>query len=294
MNSKKSAKEFKKKHKVKKVTVETLMKAMGEQGYTVIFYNGLDDSRDIKDLANALDITEHLLQNRSFTFQNDSYRLVFVNEDLNEEEQTVVLAHEEGHIFQKHMSSDSVLGEDVLEEFAANEFAHYLLEDRNGTGSRKKILKGLAAAVLLGACLYMGFFLGKPGTEVSSVNEDDRSGEVAKEAIAIAESERLQNIYEATKNEIDSQAREGVYEQTAKIITALDDRENSEKLLNILYDGASALKNDFQLFCAKLMMGQGTAAGYRQAQETLKLIADWKDAEQMICICERKIVESDE
>ena len=46
---------------------------------------------------------------------------------MSEEEKTIILAHEAGHIFLEHLSSRPILGSDVVQEHRANEFAHYLL-----------------------------------------------------------------------------------------------------------------------------------------------------------------------
>ena len=43
-----------------------------------------------------------------------------------DEEECLVLAHEEGHIFLNHIAHAPVLGNDVQEEFEANEFARYV------------------------------------------------------------------------------------------------------------------------------------------------------------------------
>ena len=76
--------------------------------------------------------------NRCFTYFSDKHRLVFINENLNEDEKTVVLAHEQGHIWNGHFSSKSVIGHDVMQEYQANEFEHYLLKDKSADLRKKK------------------------------------------------------------------------------------------------------------------------------------------------------------
>lgn len=76
-------------------------------------------------------------QSRCFTYRDDKYRLVFINEGLNEEERQVALAHEEGHIWNDHLIRNNILGNDVIQEHQANEFAHYLLKDKDGKQKRK-------------------------------------------------------------------------------------------------------------------------------------------------------------
>ncbi len=143
MTQKKNADRFKRKFKLRTVNSAALCDALSEQGFTLIEFNGIRDNKDVSDLISALRLGDHVRQERCFTYQNDKYRLVFIHEDLNEEERTIVLAHEEGHISNGHMTQGSVFGADVVQEFEANEFAHYLLKDK--TGGRK--LVRIAAAV---------------------------------------------------------------------------------------------------------------------------------------------------
>lgn len=147
MNEKKKVKAFKKKYKIKIVTSASLCEAMGKQGFTIIEYNGIDDTDDVNALVNALELQAHILANRCFAYQDDKYRLVFLNESLNEDEKTIVLAHEEGHIWNSHFSSNSILGNDVRQEYQANEFSHYLLDDK--TGKKKKIKIGVIISILV-------------------------------------------------------------------------------------------------------------------------------------------------
>lgn len=147
MKERKLACEFKHKFKIRAINSATLHEALTAQGFTIIEFNGISDSNDITELIDALQLRDHVTNEKCFTYQNDKYRLVFIHEDLNEEERTVVLAHEEGHIWNGHMAQNSVFGEDVIQEYEANEFAHYLLEDR--TGKRKRIKIFTIACLLL-------------------------------------------------------------------------------------------------------------------------------------------------
>lgn len=137
MSEKKSVKEFKKQNKIKHVTSESLVNALKDQGYTIIEFNGIDDNKDVKLLVTALGVSDYIASCRCFTYQDDKYRLIFINENLNEEERTIVLAHEEGHIWNGHMTKQNVFGEEVKQEYQANEFAHYLLKDRDN--KKKKL-----------------------------------------------------------------------------------------------------------------------------------------------------------
>lgn len=59
-----------------------------------------------------------------------------------------MLAHEAGHIYCGHLAANSIIGNDVREEFEANEFAHYLL-NRSGFEKLSSDLKKHRTAIIL-------------------------------------------------------------------------------------------------------------------------------------------------
>ncbi len=149
MTASKEANSFKRKFHIKDVNSTTLYDALTEQGYTIVEFNGVCDSEEVTDLIEALHLEDQVAHSKCFTFQNDKYRLIFLHEDLNEEERTIVLAHEAGHIWNGHMAHNSVFGEDVIQEQEANEFSHYLLRNRSGIQKRKKAIATVLAMALI-------------------------------------------------------------------------------------------------------------------------------------------------
>ncbi len=149
MNQKKQVALFKKKHKIKVVSSKELIRALGDQGYTIIEYNGVKENPNVEVLREELNLEIWMKQSRCFTYQDDKYRLLFVQEGLTEEEQQIVLSHEIGHIWNNHLSKGCVIGDDVFQEYEANEFAHYLLTDRQGTIKRTRIVIICIALVML-------------------------------------------------------------------------------------------------------------------------------------------------
>lgn len=152
MSARRQVSDFKKKYGLKIVNSATLSDALKEQGYSIIDFNGVSEKPDVAELIDALQVKDQISHSRGFTYQNDKYRLIFVHEDLNEEERVVVLAHEQGHIWNQHMHKDSPIGIDVIHEHEANEFAHFLLADRFGKKKRNKLVVGICVviAILLG------------------------------------------------------------------------------------------------------------------------------------------------
>ncbi|MEE3491536.1 ImmA/IrrE family metallo-endopeptidase [Ruminococcus sp.] len=149
MNTKEKVRLFKRRHKIRVVNSATLCDALKVQGFTIIEFNGVSDNKDVADLIDALQLKDYISSEKCFAFQNDKYRLVFLHEDLNENERTVVLAHEEGHIWNGHLTQDCVFGTDVIQEYEANEFAHYLLIDRTGKKKRIKICVAMLVLFLM-------------------------------------------------------------------------------------------------------------------------------------------------
>ncbi len=111
----------------KDVNYSLLSEIIEKLGFTIIEFNHIINSNEVQTLIDSLKLSDSVLRTRGFTYADSKFRLVFVHEDMTEEEKTIVLAHEAGHIFLGHLSSASIIGKDVREEFEANEFAHFLL-----------------------------------------------------------------------------------------------------------------------------------------------------------------------
>lgn len=105
----------------------SLKSVIEKQGFTVVEFNHLYNNQDVELLIQTLSLTTAINRSRGFTYVDKHHRIVFINENLSDEEKLVVLAHEEGHIYCGHIKNSSVFGQDVQEEFEANEFVHFLL-----------------------------------------------------------------------------------------------------------------------------------------------------------------------
>lgn len=158
---KKSVRQFQAKFHCYAPSCDRLRSTAEKLGYTVVEFSHILNDRDVQTLIDALKLSDAALHSRGFTYANQNYRLLFVHDDLSEEEEQIILAHELGHIWLEHMTSAaSVIGRDVQEEYEANEFAHYLLHPgfsgllrKNLSGRRKRLALGavvLIAAVVAG------------------------------------------------------------------------------------------------------------------------------------------------
>ena len=125
---KEAAYNFVKQYNLTNIDYSSLKKVAENIGYQVIEFNAIFNDKDVDTIINNLKINEAILKSRGFTYTDQNYRLIFVNEDLNKEEKTLVIAHELGHIVCEHFTSTPIIGNDVREEHEANEFSHYLLK----------------------------------------------------------------------------------------------------------------------------------------------------------------------
>lgn len=124
---KKKAHKFIKKYEIKKVDFNALCKVAEVKGYMVIEFNSAYNSQAVQTIIKNLKLETVAKSSRGFTYTDNNHRLIFVNEDLSEFEKTIVLSHELGHIECGHFSKACVIGNDVREEYEANEFSHYLM-----------------------------------------------------------------------------------------------------------------------------------------------------------------------
>ena len=164
---KKITREFIKKYKLTDINYSILKNVVSDMGYTVIEFDGIENDGDTEAIILNLGLSEEILKSRGFAYASRDWRLVFVNESLNDEEKLLVLAHETGHIVCEHFKNAPIIGKDVKDEYEANEFAHHLLNQNlfqkmnNLTTRHKKFTVSIVAvlsvcAVLLCTLLLLG------------------------------------------------------------------------------------------------------------------------------------------
>lgn len=139
-----------------------MKKVLTQQGYLIVEYNGIYNDEVVSSLLQSLNLQDSASQLRGFSYSDNNHRIVFVNEDLSDEEKLMVLAHEEGHIYLNHMTTVCCIGHDVKQEHDANEFAHYLL---NQSALRKAslFLKKHKKACISVACILLAVAIGITG-----------------------------------------------------------------------------------------------------------------------------------
>ena len=208
-NIKKLAKTFIKKYKLTSIDYATLKNTATDMGYMVIEFNSIFNEKDVETVIQNLDLSENALKSRGFTYVSAEYRLIFVNEDLNDEEKLLVLSHELGHIVCEHFSTVPIIGNDVKDEHKANEFSHYLLKQSGFRKVKNSIFvhrKAFIASVII-LCLIIGLLAGYLIIQNKNLYKDDlyvtSTGECyhKKECIFV---KNKTNIQKLNKEEFDS------------------------------------------------------------------------------------------
>ena len=121
------AKNFLKEYRINQLTNERLKEIIVSQGYTIIKYSKIYNDENVEIILNTLNLIEYVKYRSAFTYQDSSNRFVFIEDNLSEKEELILLAHEEGHIYCNHMDERTTMGKDIADEYDANEFSHYIL-----------------------------------------------------------------------------------------------------------------------------------------------------------------------
>ena len=78
--------EFTREYQIVDVTVDSLMDAIRRQGYTIIEFSHIINDDDVALIVEALNLSEMISHANGFTFVDSEHRLLFLNEDLSDEE----------------------------------------------------------------------------------------------------------------------------------------------------------------------------------------------------------------
>ena len=124
---KRTAHTFRKQFNVLKPTLEKLKEIIVSQGYTIVEFNPVFNDDDVATVIEELKLKNFICTSNGFIYSDSKNRILFLNEELSDEEKINVLLHEEGHIFCGHIQENTVLGRDVLQELEANEFTYHIL-----------------------------------------------------------------------------------------------------------------------------------------------------------------------
>ncbi len=159
ISGKQAALDFRQKYGVLIPSLEEIRHILTLQGYSVVEFCPLFNDGEVGALLRELELQEYVLGQNGFTFANRNHRIIFLNEDLSQDEQRLVLLHEQGHIFCGHMEELPIMGREVFHEQEANAFLFHMenptFADRLHHFFRCH-KRAVTAAVLLAAVLAVG------------------------------------------------------------------------------------------------------------------------------------------
>ena len=92
---KKGARRFIKEYKIKTLTVDRISEIIRSQGYKIIRFGKAYNDENTEILINGLELNGYIQAYSAFTYVDDKYRLVFLEDNLSEEE---TLVHLEYHL----------------------------------------------------------------------------------------------------------------------------------------------------------------------------------------------------
>lgn len=129
-------------------SVSDLEKALQAQGFSLVEYSRTSNCKEVTTLLTALRLTDYAAGLSAFTYQDANLRIVFMLENLSQQEQMILLSHELGHILCHHLDHMSITGPGtgVTQEQEANEFSTRLMQ-YNQSCRPKRIALGVSAAL---------------------------------------------------------------------------------------------------------------------------------------------------
>ena len=136
--AKKAAQKLLNHYRIYKPTLDNIIYILNSNGFEIIDYGTNEENLYNDTLINELALSSLKSNKRAWTYVNGDIKIVFVYEDLSQDEKTYVLAHELGHVECGHILVGNV--NSAVEEKEANEFAHYFLNPNTITQAKNIVL----------------------------------------------------------------------------------------------------------------------------------------------------------
>ena len=168
-----------KRKQYKKLTLDDLYEIVTEKGFEIIEYKKYNNSLELKTLINSLHLEKDIQESNCFLYYNENLKLLFINQDVPDEDKITLLSHEVGHIYDDHFLDSEIKYSKVKRENFANEFSHYLTKPFFAVKSFAFILKKpLFCLIIFMILTFAGFtssnaldlFEQNPAPNVSSDN----------------------------------------------------------------------------------------------------------------------------
>lgn len=105
------------------------------------------------------------------------------------------------------------------------------------------------------------------------------------------ENARLDSIYTRAKNAMSAANTESAYKEAAHLFESIDEYQDSAVLAQSCYEKAEIARKDAILSEGKSKMSGEVISNYEAAIKLFKSISGWKDADEKIYACQKKIEE---
>ena len=105
------------------------------------------------------------------------------------------------------------------------------------------------------------------------------------------ENTRLDGIYTRAKNAMSAANTESAYKEAAHLFESIDEYQDSAVLAQSCYEKAEIARKDTILSEGKSKMSGEIISNYESAIKLFETISSWKDADEKIYACQKKIEE---
>ena len=105
------------------------------------------------------------------------------------------------------------------------------------------------------------------------------------------ENARLDSIYTRAKNAMSAANTESAYKEAAHLFESIDEYQDSAALAQECYEKAEVARKDAILSEGKAKMSGEVISNYESAIKLFESISGWKDADEKIYACQKKIEE---
>ena len=105
------------------------------------------------------------------------------------------------------------------------------------------------------------------------------------------ENARLDSIYTRAKNAMSAANTESAYKEAAHLFESIDEYQDSAVLVQSCYEKAEIARKDAILSKGKSKMSGEVISNYEAAIKLLESISGWRDADEKIYACQKKIEE---
>jgi Zn-dependent peptidase ImmA (M78 family) len=112
---------YKKLNKV--VTLESVIKYLNSEGYSVLFYS----SPEGKALIDTYKLTEQMKRLNALTYFNDTIKVIFVDDTIPKSDMLCTLLHETAHITLGHLKQNISTKDKRYNEMQAETLAYAVL-----------------------------------------------------------------------------------------------------------------------------------------------------------------------